>query len=111
MKTMNLRDANQQFSKLVREVEETGETVTIMRNGKPAVKITAIVERPSRKRTPEQEAALAHLLDPKNQFRSPQGWRFSKQELWDEQINRHSVVRALPDLSSLKKPRYSHNRG
>jgi len=37
MKTMNLRDANQQFSKLVREIEETGEPVLVLRNGQPAM--------------------------------------------------------------------------
>jgi prevent-host-death family protein len=107
MKTMNLRDANQQFSRLVREVEETGETILVTRNGKPAVKITSVLELSARGRTVEQEAALARLLDPKSHFKSPRGWRLDKQALWDEQINRHSVVRTLPDRPGLKKPRFS----
>jgi antitoxin (DNA-binding transcriptional repressor) of toxin-antitoxin stability system len=37
MKTLNLRDANQQFSKLVREIEATGEGVLVLRDGKPAI--------------------------------------------------------------------------
>ena len=110
MKTMNLRDANQQFSKLVREVEGSGETIVVLRNGKPVVKITAVVPKPL-PRTPEQEAALARLLDPKNHFKTPQGWKFSKQEIWDDQINRHSVARSMPDRPGLKKPKYSRNRG
>jgi prevent-host-death family protein len=74
MKTMNLRDANQQFSKLVREVEDSGQTVVVLRNGRPVVKISAMVPKPL-PRTPEQDAALARLLDPKNHFRSPQDGR------------------------------------
>lgn len=104
MKTMNLRDANQQFSRLVREVEETGETVTITRNGKPAVKISAVVE--SRKgRTAEQEAALARIFDRKNHGRSPEGWRFNREELWDEIISRHAVVRTADKKATAKKAR------
>ncbi len=37
MKQMNLREANRAFSRLVREIEETGESVLVLRNGKPAV--------------------------------------------------------------------------
>jgi prevent-host-death family protein len=110
MKTMNLREANQQFSKLVREVEETGESVTILRNGKPSVRITAVEPKPL-PRTPEQEAALARLLDPKYHIKFPAGWKFSKQEIWDEQINRFASIRDLPDRPGLKKPKYSRNRG
>ncbi|HET9319549.1 MAG TPA: type II toxin-antitoxin system Phd/YefM family antitoxin [Rhizomicrobium sp.] len=110
MKTMNLRDANQQFSRLVREVEDSGQTVVVLRNGRPVVKISAMVPKPLA-RTPEQDAALARLLDPKNHFRSPQGWTFDKQEIWDEQINRHAVVRSLPDKTGLKKPKKSRHRG
>jgi prevent-host-death family protein len=110
MKTMTLRDANQQFSKLVRDVEETGQPVMILRNGKPAVRITAVVPKPL-PRTPEQDAALARLLDPKNHIKFPADWKFSKQEIWDEQIDRFASVRGLPDRPGLKKPKYSRNRG
>jgi prevent-host-death family protein len=110
MREVTLRDANQQFSRLVREVEETGETITVLRKGKPAVKIVA-VEAKVHGRTPEQEAALARLIDPKNAIPFPKDWKFNKQEIWDEQINRHAVVRSLPDRSGLRKPKYSRNRG
>jgi len=104
MKTMNLRDANQQFSKLVREVEQTGETVTILRNGKPAVKITSVVES-RRGRTAEQEAALARIFDRKNHGRSPEGWRFNREDLWDEIVSRHTVVRTADERAAAKKSR------
>jgi len=110
MKTMTLRDANQQFSKLVRQVEETGQSVTILRNGKPAVRISAVAPKPL-PRTPAQDAALARLLDPKNDIEFPPDWKFSKQDVWDEQINRFASVRGLPDLPGPKKPKYSRNRG
>lgn len=45
MKKINLRDANQQFSRLVREVEEKGETIVVLRNGVPAAEIGPVRER------------------------------------------------------------------
>ena len=63
MKQLNLREANQGFSRLVREVEETGERVLVLRNGKPAVEIIPSGEkRPVRKRAPEQERAIRAFL-------------------------------------------------
>jgi prevent-host-death family protein len=106
MRKLNLREANQQFSKLVREVEESGEPVTVLRNGKPAVKIVA-AEPATSERTPAQKAALARLLDPKNHFTSPPGWRFDKEEMWDERMNRNPHIRSLPDRPGKK---FKHSR-
>jgi prevent-host-death family protein len=97
MKTITLRDANQQFSRLVREVEESGESVTVLRNGKPAVKIMA-AEPKIAERTPAQKAALARLLDPKNHFMSPPGFKFNREEMWDEVTDRLTSARGLPNL-------------
>jgi prevent-host-death family protein len=59
MKQVTLREANQQFSRLVREVEETGERVLVLRNGKPAVEIVPTrALRAMRVLTPEQQAAF-----------------------------------------------------
>jgi prevent-host-death family protein len=102
MKTVTLRDANQQFSKLVREVEESGEPVTVLRNGKPAVKIMAAQPKIA-ERTPAQKAALARLLDPKNHFKSPPGWKHDIEAVRDEAMNRLSSVRGLPDREESKK--------
>jgi prevent-host-death family protein len=63
MKQVTLREANQQFSRLVREVEQTGEGVLVLRNGKPAVEIAPTAKRVMRKLTREQEAALESFLD------------------------------------------------
>ncbi len=63
MKEITLRQANQQFSQLVREVEESGEGVRVLRNGKPAVEIVpSRTTKVARKLTAEQEDALASFL-------------------------------------------------
>jgi prevent-host-death family protein len=62
MRKINLRDANQQFSRLVREVEETGETVKILRRGEPAAELRP-VRNPERRLTAAQEAALKSMLE------------------------------------------------
>jgi len=63
MKQLNLREANQAFSRLVREIERTGERVLVLRNGRPAVEIVPSGEqRAVRTRTPEQERAIRVFL-------------------------------------------------
>ena len=63
MKQLSLREANQGFSRLVREIEQTGERVLVLRSGKPAVEIIPSGEsRAARKRTPEQERAVRAFL-------------------------------------------------
>ncbi|MGH6873193.1 MAG: type II toxin-antitoxin system Phd/YefM family antitoxin [Rhizomicrobium sp.] len=64
MKEITLREANQQFSRIVRQVEESGEPVTVLRNGKKAVRIVPAEDKPRmRKLTADQEAALASFLE------------------------------------------------
>ncbi len=63
MKQVNLREANQEFSRLVRKIEETGERVLVLRNGKPAVEIVPSGEkRAVRGRTPAQQRAIRAFL-------------------------------------------------
>jgi prevent-host-death family protein len=62
MKEITLREANQQFSKLVREVEESGKPVAVLRNGKITVLITP-PQGDARKLAPRQAAALSALLE------------------------------------------------
>ena len=63
MKQVNLRDANQGFSRLVREVERTGEGVMVLRNGKPAVEILpSSATRPARTLSPGQQRAIGDFL-------------------------------------------------
>ena len=64
MKQVTLREANQQFSRLVREVEETGEHVIVLRNGKPAVEIAPTSARKALRRlTREQELAFEGFME------------------------------------------------
>ena len=59
--TISLRDANQQFSELVRQVETTGQGFVVLRHGKPVARLLPAEDRPDRP-TPEQRAALGRLL-------------------------------------------------
>ena len=63
MKTLNLRDANQQFSKLVREIEATGEAVLVLRDGKPAIKLVPADDAAGKPRfSTERQRAIEELL-------------------------------------------------
>lgn len=84
-KTLSLREANQTFARVVREVE-AGDAFTITRNGTPVARILPI-EGARRVLTAEQKAALARIL-----ARSEEGWpldaeKFNREELYDRQDN------------------------
>lgn len=84
-KTITLRDANQGFSRCIREVE-AGEEFVITRNGKPVAKLSPLGGK--RVLTPEQQAALARTVG-----RMKIGWslgseRLNRDELYDEIIAR-----------------------
>ncbi len=104
MKTINLREANQQFSKLVREIEETGEPVIVLRNGKPAIRLSSVEEH-GHKLTREQEAAKARLMDPAMDFTLPNNWKFDREEIYEEAILRHGVARRATLLEQKKRRR------
>jgi prevent-host-death family protein len=59
-KTINLRDANQGFSRCISEVE-AGEEFVITRNGKSVARLMPVDAK--RMLTPDQEAALARIGD------------------------------------------------
>ena len=65
-KTLTLREANQAFSRCIREVE-AGEEITITRRGEPVARIVPV--RRERVLTPEQEAALERTRQ-----RMEKGW-------------------------------------
>ena len=63
MKEITLREANQQFSQIIRDVEESGEGVRVLRNGVPAVEIVpSRTKKAARKLTREQEEAFAAFI-------------------------------------------------
>lgn len=77
-KTITLREANQTFSRCVREVE-AGEEITITRKGEPVARLVPV--RRERVLTWEQEAALARLRE-----RMEKGWH-----LGGERVNREEL--------------------
>jgi prevent-host-death family protein len=66
-KTVALREANQSFARIVREVE-AGAAFTITRNGAPVARLVPVAGAP-RRLTPEQEAALS-----RTRARMAKGW-------------------------------------
>jgi prevent-host-death family protein len=83
MKELTLRDANQQFSKLVRQVAETGEEVVVLRNGKAAVKIVPVQQPGKRTLTPGQEAALKSFLDSARASTAKSDGPWTREELYE----------------------------
>lgn len=89
-KTITLREANQAFSRCIREVE-AGEEITITRRGQAVARIVPVTRE--RVLTPEQEAALARLEKRMNEGWHLGGERFNRDELYDETIGRHDRKR------------------
>lgn len=82
-KTITLRDANQGFSRCIREVE-SGEEFIITRNGVPVARLSPAGE--TRTLTPEQEAALSRLAET--------SWplnigRLNREEIYQERLDRY----------------------
>jgi prevent-host-death family protein len=65
-KVIGLREANQAFSRCIREVE-AGEEYVVTRKGRPVARIVPV--RQKRVLTPEQQAALA-----RTRTRMKKGW-------------------------------------
>ncbi len=84
MKEVTLRDANQQFSQLVREVEESGEGVLVLRNGKKAVKIVPAEDKPrARKLSRVQQVALKSFLDFARDSKARSSRKWTRDELYE----------------------------
>lgn len=59
--TISAREANQNFAKVLRAVEN-GKQFTVTRNGKPVARIVASPDAGRRVLTPEQEAAVERFM-------------------------------------------------
>ena len=82
-KTVTSREANQQFARLLREVE-AGAEIVVTRRGVPVARIAAVREDGVRRLTPEQEAAHARSM-----ARLRKGWdlggeKFDRASLYDD---------------------------
>lgn len=78
-RTISLRDANQGFARMVREVE-SGASFTITRNGVPVAEVRP-VKTPERKLTPAQEKALAETIELSKAGYFMEPWTFNRDEL------------------------------
>lgn len=77
--TIGLREANQDFSRLVERVARTGQGVVVTKRGVPVVRIIPI-EGGAGALTAEQQALLDRVLGDKLPM-TP--WRFDRDELYD----------------------------
>ena len=82
-RSVSAREANQQFSRILRDVEAGAETV-VTRRGQPVARIVPAQSSLERRLTPEQEAAHARSM-----ARLRKGWvlgggRFSRDDLYDD---------------------------
>jgi len=82
MRKINLREANQRFSQLVREVQETREPVSVYRHGELAVEIHPPARSSGvRALTPEQEAALNEMFEIAKRARPSKGRKLTRDEM------------------------------
>lgn len=82
-KSVTAREANQQFSRILRDVE-AGAEVLVTRRGQPVARIVPAQPPGERQLTPEQEAALERTRQ-----RLENGWdlgggKFNRDELYDD---------------------------
>jgi len=80
-KTISLRDANQQFAEIVRQVE-SGQTYIVTRRGQPVARIEPVSKK--RKLTPAQEAAWKRLKRIMEKGYDLGGIAPSRDELYDK---------------------------
>ncbi len=86
MDGVTLREASEDLPALIERVER-GEEVVITRDGRPVARLVpeAAPERTGRrKRTPEQEQALAESIALAMKPRQRASWKFDRNELYDD---------------------------
>ena len=86
-RSVSAREANQQFARILREVE-AGAEILVTRRGQPVARIVPAHPPGERQLTPEQEAALE-----RTRRRLEKGWdlgggKFNRDELYDEILTR-----------------------
>ena len=80
MRTVSLMTANQEFSKLIREVER-GEDVLITRRGRPIAKL--VPHRADKNADPEWAAAYRRMIGQLEEGASLGGLKIRREELYD----------------------------
>lgn len=79
MKRVSVTQANQEFSRLLRQVEERGESFCILRRGRAVARL--VPERDERMEDPEWRRAFARMMDGLERGAHLQGLRVSRDEL------------------------------
>ena len=81
MKSVSIRDANKDFSKLIQAVERKGEEFVITRHGRP---VARLVPDPGDKRAdPEWQAAFAEMQRLHTEGLDLGGLKFGRDEIYD----------------------------
>jgi prevent-host-death family protein len=86
-RSVSAREANQQFSRILREVE-AGAEVVVTRRGQPVARIVPAQRPGERQLTPEQEAAHARSMERLRKGWDLGGGKFDRDELYDEILAR-----------------------
>jgi len=84
-KSITLREANQRFSRCVREVE-AGEDFIITRNGKPVARLISATGK--RALSPEQQAARERALAVMKEGWPINAGSLNRDELYDDVVDR-----------------------
>jgi prevent-host-death family protein len=86
-RSVSAREANQQFSRILRDVE-AGAEIVVTRRGQPVARIVPAQPPGERRLTPEQEAAHARSMERLRKGWDLGGGKFDRDELYDEILAR-----------------------
>jgi prevent-host-death family protein len=86
-RSVSAREANQQFSRILRDVE-AGAEIVVTRRGQPVARIVPASPSRERRLTPEQEAAHARSMERLRKGWDLGGGKFDRDELYDEILAR-----------------------
>jgi prevent-host-death family protein len=82
-KSVSAREANQQFARILRDVE-AGAEIVVTRRGQPVARIVPVQTSRERQLTPEQEAAHTRTMERLRKGWDLGGGKFNRDELYDE---------------------------
>jgi prevent-host-death family protein len=82
MRRVSLRDANQNFARLIADVE-AGDEVVLTRRGRPVARLSPEPSTPLRKGSPEWQAAYERMMKRLNEGVDLGGLRVDRDELYD----------------------------
>ncbi len=85
--TVSSREANQQFAKLLRDVE-AGKEFVITRNGVPVARLSPAMRSGERVLTPDQERAHRRMMELLERGMDLGGEKFDREALYAERLDR-----------------------